>query len=431
MVPLRQRVDFYLAAVSGSRLWYFNFMLTLVSIVFGLATISGRSGVKISAVVLSSASFVIWVADWIRHRAASRNLSPREVHPAFNGLRVESGTVIRFPRVGPVREKWLAELAREKRFDVAVSWDEIDSELPGTKARFRWSRRRKEISVKVRPFVNAVLANVYEHNRGSLFNGKVVRQDEDLSADVLRSEKGTVNLSRTRYFSMVVTNYLVERDLVDGKGRVVFRGSSLVTGAPGDPLETLKESSLANVIGASTLAFAEDNLAVLVRQSSNSLSSGLLWAPGSGSMDLRDVRSLRFVRSQPLAAIIRATMERELTEEASLQPDEIMWTEINGYFRWVNKGGKPEYVGVTRLQGNANDFKGRRVRLTERGYVDSVETVTIDLERLMAEPSSLRCIESEEVRVAVSMPLFMCLRAFGRRLQSDERLRRQFIPSRR
>jgi hypothetical protein len=59
----------------------------------------------------------------------------------------------------------------------------------------------------------------------SIFNGSLVRQDTDLTAELL-STGDTVNLSRTDYFSMICSNYLTGWRVLDRR-----TGSELVDGA--------------------------------------------------------------------------------------------------------------------------------------------------------------------------------------------------------
>src|SRR4051812_35605749 len=113
-------------------------------------------------------------------------------------------------------------------------------------------------------------------------------------------------------------------------------------------LLSLEKNKLANPIGVSTLAFTDDGKLVLVLQDNKAHSSGNKYAPaGSGSSDHQDLKILRR-RREPLQDFIARGMRRELREECRLQERELGETLLLGYFRWINKGAKPEYVGVTR-----------------------------------------------------------------------------------
>lgn len=61
----------------------------------------------------------------------------------------------------------------------------------------------------------------------------------------------------------------------------------------------------------------------------------------------------RIYKKNDFIETIKHAMKRELREESSknnLSKDvsEIGETKLLGFFRWVNKGGKPEFVGITK-----------------------------------------------------------------------------------
>jgi hypothetical protein len=113
-------------------------------------------------------------------------------------------------------------------------------------------------------------------------------------------------------------------------------------------------------IGISTIAISSDNKIVFFRQKKNNLIGGkLLVATGSGSADLKDVFDCG--NATNLKSIICYAMARELCEEAGIYRKlskkerenkmlcDASHTMITGFFRWVDRCGKPEFVGVTKL----------------------------------------------------------------------------------
>lgn len=84
-------------------------------------------------------------------------------------------------------------------------------------------------------------------------------------------------------------------------------------------------------------------------------STGLLVASGSGSADWDDAK--RFIgHENGMREAIVYGMERELWEESNGSRENKfnkfrnqIDTRITGYFRWLKKGGKSEFVGVSRL----------------------------------------------------------------------------------
>ena len=109
---------------------------------------------------------------------------------------------------------------------------------------------------------------------------------------------------------------------------------ALLTNANGQ-LRTLAESTLADCVGISTIAFTADGQLVLTRQTSRNIASALLLAPsGSGSLDPRDLGpAVTGPGSRPaeiLQEIVRRGMERELREETGIRQDEIRHTASMG-----------------------------------------------------------------------------------------------------
>jgi 8-oxo-dGTP pyrophosphatase MutT (NUDIX family) len=177
----------------------------------------------------------------------------------------------------------------------------------------------------------------------------------------------------------------------------------------------LAESSLADVIGVSTLAMTSDNALVLVSQSGRNVASPLLLAPsGSGSLDPRDLPP---DQTDTLQNIVRRGMERELCEETGIRPEEIRNTTVVGFARWLERGAKPEFFGVTGLSVSARDLARRRhLASDERLYSGGAFTQRLDISALgreMTNGAELLAAPSLPVRIREdgSLPLLLALRA--------------------
>ena len=119
---------------------------------------------------------------------------------------------------------------------------------------------------------------------------------------------------------------------------------------------TLSQSGMDDHVGISTLARTRDGFLVMWVQSGRAEQSRRLCVPsGSGSADYSDMRL------NTLNATIEYAMQREVTEETLLKgkgyaPENIGYTRLLGFFRWVRRGGKPEFTGFTRLLFSADDL---------------------------------------------------------------------------
>src|SRR5206468_1072685 len=150
----------------------------------------------------------------------------------------------------------------------------------------------------------------------NVFNGRLVRQDDDLTADLLRRPDSSITLSTTNYFSLLLTNYMSQGIRNNTTRQWIQHPRELVDDGHGS-LRALSESQLANPIGVSTLAFTTDGkVAVILQSASNNSSAGELAPSGSGSLDLRDVPRRRGDQ-QRLVDVMTHGMQRELCEEAN------------------------------------------------------------------------------------------------------------------
>ncbi|MFL6074036.1 MAG: hypothetical protein ACJ73S_11635 [Mycobacteriales bacterium] len=405
-LAVRRTVDFHRTALAGRARYYASLVGALFAVVSTLFTPVTFSIAAIVGVASLAFSVACLIPEWSGARRYRIRLT-RVPNPRFPRLRSD-GRTVRLP----------SEYAVES--EVAVAWPDIDAAFMTTEATCSWSRIRKRLSPRISRYAYDILR--IKTAGKPVYNGKVIRQNADLTADLLR-ENGDLELSGTDYFSLLCSNYMTNFELRDALSDIVVLRGVELTADQKNRLIGLAESELANVIGVSTIALTTDGRLVLVGQGGLAQSSASLWAPsGSGSMDLRDIRVLKS-GSRRLRDVVAAAMERELVEESHVTPRDIEWTEVLGYFRWLTKGGKPEYVGVTRLRLSSEDFVNRRVRITETPFVDSIlASFEIDLDLLAANPD--RPTELlRKFRPHTSMPLFMCVRALGHRLRADPDLR--------
>ncbi|WP_433726327.1 hypothetical protein ACQP2Y_09125 [Actinoplanes sp. CA-051413] len=349
-------------------------------------------------------SVALLVPEWIRVRRSTIAMVPSTLPTVHS---TEAGSeLVQLPYSGT-----------RSGSELAVVWNAVDNALPTSPAKCSFSPQQRQLPGRISRLAHEILT--LRAKSQNTFNGKLVRQDDDLDGDLLM-DGGTVRLSRTDYFSMMCSNYLtgwqvLDRqtgsELVDG-GKLIIRDGKIIP---------LTDSWQANAIGVSTLAFTSDGKLVLTLQGARSASEPGLFAPaGSGSVDLRDVKRHRGGQ-RALVEFLACAMQRELVEESNIRYHDIAWTEVLGYFRWLNKGAKPEYVGVTLLKLSADELFGRDVRLVETPFVQRLEfDGKLDLAELRRDPASLLALE-DRFRDQVSMPLYMGLRALGRALgRGDE-----------
>jgi 8-oxo-dGTP pyrophosphatase MutT (NUDIX family) len=269
------------------------------------------------------------------------------------------------------------------------------------------------------PFLRATAPHVLPlRARGrTLFNGRVVGLlDEPVGT-------GPVRMRHARFFDGECSNELCSMRIVDRVSGEEFDPRRRLLTDPAGRVRTLAESDLADLVGISTLALTTDDHLVLIVQSQQNTASPLLLAPsGSGSLEPRDLAGT-------LDGSVRNGMERELREETGLRPGEVGTTRVVGFARWMERGAKPEFFGVTTLTVSSAELRGRGAKGAERIYSSPVLLVPFDLaavgRELAAGADLLECLP-ERVRDDGSLPLLLAIRAAA--LAGARRLRPQVDP---
>ena len=195
-----------------------------------------------------------------------------------------------------------------------------------------------------------------EQRKGKiLFDAPKLRLAEDLTVERL-GKPSPLLLERTSYFASVCTNEAADKEVrLRASRQVQFRGIDLCSSA--GVLRDLCQSDCSNHIGVSTLAITADGCLIATIQAAGSAQHARRIAPsGSGSADLAD-----FTKGDTLQRLVVRAMERELREECGL-PRELpgLTTFLIGYARLVDRGGKPEFFGLTFLPVMAREMKVRR-----------------------------------------------------------------------
>ncbi|WP_326952032.1 hypothetical protein [Amycolatopsis sp. NBC_01286] len=212
-----------------------------------------------------------------------------------------------------------------------------------------------------------------------LFNGPVVGMHGD-PLPAAGSRPAPIRLHRARFFDAVCSNELGTLRITRGEtGEEYDLRKAELTDSAG-ALRTLSSSALTDLVGVSTVAFTTDGKLVTVRQSSLNAASGLLLAPsGSGSLEPRDLRTPAGEPRPLLHDAVRAGMERELCEESGLKPEDLRETRLVGFARWMERGAKPEFFGLTELDVDSADVAGRRPVSGERLYSAGLTLFDVDL----------------------------------------------------
>lgn len=362
-----------------------NWRVVLGSVLACIAVLSigvdelGSPGV---VVVIALIGLVPVIFDWLSVRAALRDLHPLQ-SPVPDVL---------------LRGDW--RLDRYLKGRVATS-DKVERDLERL-GPINFNPERYALPPELAAIKTAVIAySRANRSRDSAqpFDGPCVRLCGELDPQL-----GEVPLRALGYFDVIASDYLagkqwrgkrVARTVVDVKSHIVDRSGYLI------PLD---ESDMGNQVGISTVAVTSDGWMILVVQGNAAVSSRGLVAPsGSGSLEPSDLRN-----RPRLVDAVAAGMERELREETGLYGERMgrigIKTEVIGFGRWLEKGAKPEFFGVSQVNASIHKLE-LRIDMSERNFVS---------EHLRISPSDVRRLLDgdafEELgRGVASVPLEACL----------------------
>lgn len=176
-------------------------------------------------------------------------------------------------------------------------------------------------------------------------------------------------------------------------------------------LSDIASSQMNDHLGCSTIGFTKDNYIILWVQSSTAqFSKDMLIPTGSGSANYSDLTHHNLQRT------LIKVMERELIEESL--PDKSIDNSQNktlllGFYRWVTRGGKPEFTGITKLPGNSNQYGPSRSS-SLKFKLESIE----DLPKVIAQIRQ---------KSHLSTPLYMCLYQLEQMHKNHKDVLEQFL----
>jgi len=158
--------------------------------------------------------------------------------------------------------------------------------------------------------------------------------------------------------------------------------------------------SVSGHIGVTTLLITDNNKIGMLHQGAGKvIDAKKVGLGGSGSMDYGDFDKAG--RPDDLRKALTYGMARELAEETGTKQhfDTLLSrTMITGFFRWVDRCAKPEFVGITR---------GGDVAFSEEGSIDGDEIVKfeempITIRKLTDFKKALAYIKENDIKVSLS-----------------------------
>lgn len=248
----------------------------------------------------------------------------------------------------------------------------VNAQLDGASSPLTIEPRRYKVSDRLIQYQFHSLGLFSPHD-----NEEKVGLRTDPTPELLSSGR-PIHIQHTDYFSGTASNEMATKqfELVreDGLGPPVLLASTSDAIIARGRLIDLEGSELSNHIGVSTLLLSEDNQLIIQRQGDQNVSAGQLGPGASGSLDRHDLRSAG--HPPTLQALCRIGMEREATEEVGARfsaPGQA--TVLTGYARYLLRGGKPEFFGISR---SITSRRKLRRGTQESRYVKAIEPIGFD-----------------------------------------------------
>ena len=250
---------------------------------------------------------------------------------------------------------------------------------------------------------------------------KIKDPDSNLKED---NKYKTVQLSKTNYFNSLCTNEIIDLEIRSATDTsYCFNGYSLIIADEKkfnrEHIYTLAESHCSNHIGISTLVKTKDNYLIISKQNKRSLiNSDLYSVTSSGSADYKDIRGCKY-----FSDILIKAMERELWEECNFteinkyindeefkkikeslgnkrkieKKDLIAETKIIGYGRLLDRGGKPEFFGITKINLTAKEFELFASTLIEKSKSDKTDYPSIFTAIPVSDSNRIKAVIDEKL----------------------------------
>ncbi len=356
-----------------------DYLISLLSFAVGLISflVSGisdlqRPGVpRILMIVGWAITVVTLFRQWVKNKEkktlyaeAIKDIYKDVTPPKLPGSQREKCSPWRRRIIRVMRDGRLAEET------TIYSNDTIDEWLYEGAGGVQMERDRtyeKELNKKIKEHYNEDYKPFLRHNyRVSMFYGRQFQNEKKwgISGEFYPDSR-SVKVHKTCYFDTYLTNIIPGTQLLSTRYETAAVSIDtpelfLPYAQPGQDqkqLQWLGTPVTANELGVTTLCFLDeaDYIPLWTQNHQAQSSRAQLVATGSGSADWKDCEHyLKGSDKSFIKAVIRG-MERELYEESiggrAVSQEEFLsrtQTEVTGYFRWLAKGAKSEFVGISK-----------------------------------------------------------------------------------
>lgn len=255
-----------------------------------------------------------------------------------------------------------AVLISEKNSEVLLSGTPIYYKLYSSKRKktIKYIHIYRSVLVK---FLNCKWRNLCS-NGGLFFNEEKLCMANELY-DRKEANKYIVSLCKGSYYNSYLTNNIYNK-------KIKYKGFILESplNIRNYEIQSLFDSIMGDHIGVSTLAISKDGFIIIMcHNNRTNINANKLQPTGSGSVDFKDIK-----KGPNFINIIKYAAVRELIEETNVPNSLINETIITGFYRDLNRAGKPEFCCITFLN---EDFMDINEVLIPNGKEESDEILRI------------------------------------------------------
>ena len=217
--------------------------------------------------------------------------------------------------------------------------------------------------------------------------GKSFYFDSLLTSEAFRSRIFRNNIQGEKEVYTDLTSYFpVVEEIIDGQDGVRFSHDFY--------------KHVSGHIGITTLLITENRrVAMLFQGSTKAIGSHTVTLGGSGSMNYSDIDHVK--AANDLRAGVAYAMARELCEETGMEKhleDVRRNTMVTGFFRWIDRCGKPEFVGITR----AEDVPFSKRRAIDGDEVVKYEEIPVLITTLSDFQKVLNWLRANKMNMSLS-----------------------------
>jgi hypothetical protein len=249
----------------------------------------------------------------------------------------------------------------------------------------------------------------------------------------VRTNVESIEIFKVDYYSSFLTNEISTKNIIysnNGKSYVGFDAAvtyPIYKSGERTHLQEFGDYLYGNHIGTSTIAISSNKFLCFWCQNAKAQqSSGLIVPTGSGSLDWNDYQSPMSLKELVVSGINRELYEESMERGVDLNKESIAETMLIGYFRRLVRGGKSEFLGISRLNVCKNSLTPNHSEVEDTSLLgDAIFHEVKTFFDLKTTVKSL--IENRDAQIKMSTSLWANLLALDNLIEKDPMLVKRFF----